>query len=63
VNSNLPLFDDPPSLDRSALAGKLAALAKANIFVGTSSWRYPGWLGTIYTPSVTCIGANGEETI
>lgn len=25
-------------------------LAQHNIFIGTSSWKYPGWLGEIYSP-------------
>lgn len=32
------------------LAGRLAALAQRGIYVGTSSWKYDGWLGSIYTP-------------
>ena len=45
----LPLFPEPSSLDRAALSARLAALARENVFIGTSSWRYPGWLGQIYT--------------
>ena len=45
----LPLFDPPPSFDRAALAGRLRSLANANIWIGTSSWKYPGWLDQIYT--------------
>jgi uncharacterized protein YecE (DUF72 family) len=30
---------------------RLASLAKRNVFVGTSSWKYQGWLNQIYTPS------------
>lgn len=26
----------------------LAALAELNVFVGTSSWKYPGWAGLLY---------------
>ena len=26
----------------------VAALAQRNIFVGTSSWKYPGWIGQLY---------------
>ena len=26
----------------------VAALARRNIFVGTSSWKYPGWIGQLY---------------
>jgi uncharacterized protein YecE (DUF72 family) len=50
---NLPLFDLPeetlPPL-RAALAPRLRALAEQGIYLGTSSWKYPGWLGSIYTP-------------
>jgi len=45
------LFDDRPPFDRDRLAGRLAFLAKRGIYVGTSSWKYPGWLDQIYTPS------------
>ncbi|MEP7365430.1 MAG: DUF72 domain-containing protein [Acidobacteriota bacterium] len=31
------------------LRAPLAKLAAHNIFIGTSSWKYPGWLGDIYT--------------
>jgi hypothetical protein len=29
---------------------ELAELAAAGIYVGTSSWKYEGWLGLIYSP-------------
>jgi hypothetical protein len=32
------------------LAERVAALARDGIYVGTSSWKYEGWLGLIYTP-------------
>ena len=44
------LFDEPSSFDRPKLAARLADLASRNIFIGGSSWKYPGWLGQIYTP-------------
>lgn len=46
---NLSLFgqDDRP---RSPLAARLAALAGQGIYFGTSSWKYEGWLGQIYSP-------------
>ena len=47
---NLPLFAEPPSFDRDRLARKLAELASRNVFLGTSSWKYEGWLGQVYTP-------------
>jgi uncharacterized protein YecE (DUF72 family) len=51
---NLSLFGDPPSpegdtFDRARLARKLADLAKRGVWIGTSSWKYEGWLGQIYT--------------
>jgi uncharacterized protein YecE (DUF72 family) len=32
------------------LRQKIAALAAEEIYVGTSSWKYEGWLGLIYSP-------------
>ena len=45
----LPLFESPAAFDRPALAGRLGALARENLFIGTSSWKYEGWLGQVYT--------------
>lgn len=45
----LPLFDPPSSFNRAALAKRLRTLASENIWIGTSSWKYPGWLDQIYT--------------
>ena len=46
----LPLFDaEPPSFDRARLAAKLAELKQAGIYIGTSSWKYEGWLDQIYS--------------
>jgi uncharacterized protein YecE (DUF72 family) len=47
----LPLFDELPEYDRTPLGLKLAALASKGAFIGTSSWKYPGWLGQVYTES------------
>jgi uncharacterized protein YecE (DUF72 family) len=46
---NLSLFDSPPSFDKEALARRLRALADQHIFIGTSSWKYGGWINQIYT--------------
>jgi uncharacterized protein YecE (DUF72 family) len=46
---NLSLFDPPPSFDKEGLARRLRALAERRIFLGTSSWKYEGWLGQIYS--------------
>jgi uncharacterized protein YecE (DUF72 family) len=45
----LPLFDPAPSFDKAELAGRLRSLASQNIWIGTSSWKYPGWLDQIYS--------------
>jgi uncharacterized protein YecE (DUF72 family) len=45
----LPLFDPPSTFDRRALAERLTALAQQDIWIGTSSWKYEGWLGQIYS--------------
>src|SRR4051812_43162781 len=41
-------FDPPPQASR--LAPKLRKLAEQGIYFGTSSWKYSGWLGSIYSP-------------
>jgi uncharacterized protein YecE (DUF72 family) len=45
----LPLFEEPSEFDRARLSAKLAALSRENIFIGTSSWKYEGWIGQIYS--------------
>ncbi len=35
---------------RDFLRNALATLASNGVYVGTSSWKYEGWLGQIYTP-------------
>jgi len=51
--SNLPLFDDRKigNLSREVLSQKLSSLADEGIYIGTSSWKYEGWLGQIYCAS------------
>lgn len=38
----------PMTVTRDLLAGRLRRLAARGVFLGTSSWKYPGWFGTIY---------------
>jgi uncharacterized protein YecE (DUF72 family) len=38
-------------IDREVLREKTAALARKGVFIGTSSWKYEGWLGQLYTPA------------
>ena len=40
--------DRPPQASR--LAPRLRALADRGVHFGTSSWKYPGWLGSVYGP-------------
>jgi uncharacterized protein YecE (DUF72 family) len=35
---------------RTQLAEAVAALAREGVYIGTSSWKYEGWLGMIYSP-------------
>lgn len=42
------MFPALNSFPREALATALKKLAEENIYIGTSSWKYPGWLGTLY---------------
>ena len=49
AGQTLPLFDEVPEYDRTPLGLKLAALADRGILIGTSSWKYPGWIGQIYS--------------
>jgi hypothetical protein len=39
------------AFDREQIKPKLAALAAKGVFIGTSSWKYQGWLGQLYTPT------------
>jgi hypothetical protein len=36
------------TFDREQAKPRLAALAQAGVFLGTSSWKYPGWFGQLY---------------
>ena len=42
---------DSTPFDREQLQEQLAGLANKGVFVGTSSWKYPGWVGTVYDES------------
>jgi uncharacterized protein YecE (DUF72 family) len=38
------------SFDREFMKERAGQLAAHGIFIGTSSWKYEGWLGQLYTP-------------
>lgn len=39
------------TFDLTHFRARIAALAEKGIYVGTSSWKYEGWIGQIYTAS------------
>ena len=39
------------TFDRDQVRQKASELAAHGIFIGTSSWKYEGWLGRLYTPA------------
>jgi len=47
--SLLRLFDDDQPNQAARLAPRLRELADQGIYFGTSSWKYEGWLGSIYS--------------
>ena len=55
IDSQTPsLFDsgksDSPAFDRCSLVDGISELQTRNIYIGTSSWKYEGWLGNLYSP-------------
>src|SRR5437899_10907067 len=43
------LVEEHNVFDLAGLAEKLRELARQNILIGGSSWKYEGWLGQIYS--------------
>jgi uncharacterized protein YecE (DUF72 family) len=39
------------AFDREQIKKAAAALAAEGVFIGTSSWKYEGWFGQLYTPA------------
>ena len=39
------------NFSREQVQRQAAALAAQGVFLGTSSWKYNGWLGQLYTPA------------
>src|SRR6185503_19113546 len=37
------------AFDREAVKQRAAELAPKGVFIGTSSWKYEGWFGQLYT--------------
>jgi hypothetical protein len=36
------------AFDRELIKAKAASLATNGVYIGTSSWKYPGWRGMLY---------------
>jgi uncharacterized protein YecE (DUF72 family) len=47
--STTPLFDEQSPFDRAKVAARLRQLASENVWIGSSSWKYEGWMGQVYT--------------
>ncbi len=47
----IPGYPVPVPFDRDQIKAKVAALAAEGVFIGTSSWKYPGWRGMLYDES------------
>ena len=39
------------AFDREVIKQRAAELAAKGVFIGTSSWKYEGWFGQLYTPA------------
>lgn len=39
---------DPMAFDRTVFQQRVASLAARGVYLGTSSWKYPGWCGMLY---------------
>jgi uncharacterized protein YecE (DUF72 family) len=51
LSDNLPVFDAPTPELKTQLGERMHNLAAVDkLFLGTSSWKYEGWLGQIYSP-------------
>src|SRR6478609_9102047 len=48
--SLLPASDEASPPQAARLRPRLRALADQGVYFGTSSWKYEGWLGQIYSP-------------
>src|SRR5439155_10198461 len=48
VRGDDPLPQTPMRFDRDNIKKAVVDLAKKGVFIGTSSWKYPGWRGMLY---------------
>jgi uncharacterized protein YecE (DUF72 family) len=44
----MEMFENSVPLQAARLAPRLRAMADRGVYIGTSSWKYDGWLGSIY---------------
>ncbi len=50
MEQNLPLFEPDALPLKEHLRTALKRMAESKLFLGTSSWKYEDWLGSIYSP-------------
>ncbi len=50
MEENLSLFEPAALPLKQQLGTRLKQLAESKLFAGASSWKYEGWLGSIYSP-------------
>ena len=48
--AQMTFFDDDRPSQATRLGPRLRALAAQGVYFGTSSWKYEGWMGSIYSP-------------
>ncbi len=51
VKLNKTDYDHLVPFDRDKMRQAATKLAKEGVFIGTSSWKYEGWFGQLYTPA------------
>jgi hypothetical protein len=49
------------AFDREQMKKEAAELAGNGVFIGTSSWKYEGWFGKLYTPARYEYHGNGRQ--
>jgi uncharacterized protein YecE (DUF72 family) len=48
LSESRPPAANPHGFDRARVKAAVAHLANRGLFIGTSSWKYPGWQGMLY---------------
>ena len=46
----VPSVPSDSDFNREQITQRVSELADRNIYIGTSSWKYEGWMGQLYSP-------------